>query len=59
MSAASSTKRNQSLDFDEEMATARFARRLKRHLRLINVLLIINIIAWSAATIWLIRYLCR
>ena len=60
MSATSSpSKRNQPLVYDEEMSAADFARRLRQHLRLINVLLVINGIAWSAAIIWLIRYLCR
>jgi len=58
--SATSTKRSQSFTtYDQQMATARFARRLRQHLRLINVLLIINGIAWAIVIIFLIHYLSR
>ena len=57
MSVTSSSKHEQTFAYDEGMTTAQFARQLKRHLRLINILLIVNAIVWTAAIIWLIRYI--
>jgi hypothetical protein len=56
MSVTSPTDRTQSFAYNDEMSSAAYTRRLKRNLRIINALLIINGIAWTVTGIMLIRY---
>ena len=59
MSVISPSDPTQSFAYNEEMSSAAYTRRLKRNLRLINALLIINGIAWTVTGIMLIRYFFR